>query len=262
MNAHAMRLTILGSGTSTGVPMIGCGCAVCRSSDPRNKRTRSSLWVQCQSRNILIDTSIDLRQQALACGLERLDAVLFTHSHADHIHGLDELRSFNYHQKSPIPCYASRETLDRIKESYGYVFSEAPSESYRPQVVANEISAGRDLDLFGIRFEPVEVLHGGMTVFGYRFNDVAYVTDCNRIALSSMRRLSGLRLLIISTVGYKPHATHFHLDGALEIIRSLSPKEAVLTHLSHAFDHGKVSRELPSGVRLAHDGMVIEVSDS
>lgn len=256
-----MRLTVLGSGTSTGVPMIGCRCAVCRSTDPRDKRTRSSLWIRHHDRNILIDTSIDLRQQALIHGLERLDAVLYTHHHADHIHGLDELRSFNYHQKSPIPCYGSAETLARIRESYPYVFSPSPSESYRPQVRDHVIGL-EPFDLFDLTIRPIEVFHGSLSVYGYRFADVAYVTDCNRIPPESIRRLSGLRLLILSTVGYQPHQTHFHLEGALEMIRVLAPKEAVLTHLSHAFAHRKVEADLPNGVRLAYDGMMMHWPDT
>jgi len=252
-----MRWTLLGSGTSTGVPAIGCRCPVCLSSHPRKKRTRSSLWIQHQGRSILIDTSVDLRQQALRERIERVDAVLFTHAHADHIYGLDEIRSFNFIQKSVIPCYGSAETLSRVKRAFSYIFSEGPSESAKPQMTASPISG--PFTLFDLQVEPIPLLHGTMEVFGYRFGPAAYLTDCNRIPDRSFEMLKGLDLLILSAVGHRPHATHFNLTEALAMIDRLAPKRAFLTHLSHHFDYDALSSSLPESVSLAYDGLCVEI---
>lgn len=252
-----MRWTLLGSGTSTGVPAIGCRCSVCLSSHPRNKRTRCSLWIQHQDRSFLIDTSVDLRQQALREGVERVDAVLFTHAHADHIYGLDEIRSYNFIQKTAIPCYGSGETLAGVKRAFSYIFSEAPSESAKPQMTAFPIAG--PFSLFGLPVQPIPLLHGRMEVLGYRFGPAAYLTDCNHIPESSRAMLQGLDLLVVSAIGTRPHATHFNLDEALEVIRQLAPRRAFLTHLSHHFDYEKFPPSLPESVALAYDGLRIEI---
>lgn len=251
-----MRLTILGSGTSTGVPTIGCNCSVCTSSDSTNIRTRASLWIEYEDRHFLIDTSTDLRQQALSNKIPRVDAVLFTHAHADHVLGLDELRVYNFYQKAVIPCYAGEETLERLRQMFSYIFSSEASESFKPQLSLHEITG--PFKLHGLEILPVPVRHGSLPVFGYRFGDTAYVTDCNFIPEESKKMLKHLDLLILSAIRYQPHPTHFSLNEALEAIRELAPRRAILTHLSHAFDYSKVNTELPKGVSLAYDGMRIE----
>jgi len=250
-----MRLTILGSGTSTGVPTIGCSCPVCSSSDPRNTRTRASLWIECEAYHFLIDTSTDFRQQALVNKIPRVDAVLFTHAHADHVLGLDELRVYNFYQKAVIPCYGGKETLQRLRQMFSYIFSSQADESFKPQLSLNEVDG--PFKLHGLEVLPVPVRHGSLPVFGYRFGDSAYVTDCNFIPEESKKMLKHLELLILSAIRYQPHPTHFSLNEALEVIRELSPRRSILTHLSHAFDYSKVNAKLPKGVELAYDGMRI-----
>ncbi|MBI3802161.1 MAG: MBL fold metallo-hydrolase [Nitrospirae bacterium] len=252
-----MRWTLLGSGTSTGVPAIGCRCAVCRSSHPRNKRTRSSLSIRYQGRSIIIDTGVDLRQQVLREEIDRVDAVLFTHAHADHIYGLDEIRMYNLIQKAVIPCYGSAETLQRVQRAFSYIFSNKPSEGTKPQMTAFAIEG--PFSLFGLPVQPISLLHGSMEVLGYRFGPAAYLTDCNQIPAHSLEKLKDLDLLIISAVGYQPHATHFNIGEALEIVRLLQPRRAFLTHLSHHFDYESVSTSLPAGVGLAYDGLQLEI---
>ena len=205
----------------------------------------------------MIDTSVDLRQQALREGIERVDAVLFTHAHADHIYGLDEIRSYNFIQKTVIPCYGSGETLAGVQRAFSYIFSEAPSESAKPQMAAFPIAG--PFTLFGLPVQPIPLLHGSMEVLGYRFGPAAYLTDCNRIPESSLAMLQGLDLLVLSAIGFRPHATHFNLEEALEAIRLLAPKRAFLTHLSHHFDYEKVPPSLPESVALAYDGLRLEI---
>lgn len=205
----------------------------------------------------MIDTGVDLRQQALREEIERVDAVLFTHAHADHIYGLDEIRSYNFIQKAVIPCYGSAETLFRVERAFSYIFSDKPSQGAKPQMTSFPI--GGPFTLFGLPVEPIPLLHGAMEVFGYRFGPAAYLTDCNQIPERSLARLKALDLLIISAVGYQPHATHFNFGEALDAIALLRPRRAYLTHLSHHFDYESVSSSLPASVGLAYDGLQIEI---
>jgi len=252
-----MQATILGSGTSTGVPMIGCRCAVCTSADPKNRRSRASIYIRDSVTGLLIDTSTDLRTQAMAHGVDRIDAVLYTHAHADHVHGIDELRSFNFLQQGPIPCYGNAPTIEQLTRRFDYVFSTGNGLGYRPQLIAHVLDGPRT---FGaLRVEPIEVLHGRDVIYGYRLGDMAYVTDCSAIPEAARARLRGLALLVISAIRYERHPTHFTLEQALAAVAELGPRRAVLTHLSHAFDYATVGRELPVGVELAYDGMRLEV---
>ncbi|NOZ87848.1 MAG: MBL fold metallo-hydrolase [Deltaproteobacteria bacterium] len=255
-----MKVTILGCGTATGVPMIGCHCQVCSSTNPRNRRTRSSILVQRQGRNILIDTSPDLWAQAIKVGLDRLDAVIFTHSHADHLHGIDELRSFNFIQHlETIPCYANDETLKRIREGFSYLFSSNQASPYaRPRIELRRID-DKPFGLFGGKVTPLPVRHGPYTVFGYRFGNMAYVTDASSIPVDTMERMAGLDLLIIGALRQEPHPKHFSIDQAAGIIDRLKPRNALLTHMSHKIDYDNT--HLPRGVDLAYDGLVVEFGE-
>ena len=252
-----MRITILGSGTSTGVPAIGCRCPICSSADPKNKRSRASIFIRHEGAGLLIDTSTDLRLQAMTHGVDRIDAVLYTHAHADHVHGIDELRSFNYLQQAPIPCYGNRATIAQLKTRFGYVFSNGTGVGYKPQLTPHELDGPREIG--GMLVEPIEVVHGEDRIYGYRIGSMAYVTDCSAIPDGSRDRLRGLDLLIVSAIRYDAHPTHFTLAQALAAVDDVRPRRAVLTHLSHVFDYDTVNRQLPSGVELAYDGMVLSV---
>jgi len=253
----AMRILFLGSGTSTGVPVIGCKCKICQSANPRNKRTRASILVSTNNRNILIDTSTDLRFQALAFHVERIDAVFFTHAHADHIHGIDELRSFNLIQGGPIPCFGSGETIEAIRNKFDYIFDGSDGNGWVPSLQVNVIEGA--FELYDIRVLPVKIFHGDNTILGYRLDDVAYLTDCSGIPDDSMESLRGTALLILDATRYQPHAKHYGLSEAIKVIEELNPKRAILTHLSHSFDHDQVNSELPPGIELAYDGMEIYI---
>jgi len=253
-----MRVLILGSGTSTGVPVIGCDCGVCRSVDPKNKRTRSSILVTFPSgENVLIDTSTDLRAQSLANNVRSIDAVLYTHAHADHLHGIDDLRSFNLIKKGEIPCYGNARTMERIKTLFNYIFSDDRNDGWKPELSANIVEA--PFTLFGLSVTPVGVFHGSGVTLGYRIKDLAYLTDCNRIPPQSIELLKGVKLLIIGALRHKPHPSHLSISEAIEASRLIGAERTVFTHLSHNVDYAIDSSSLPPGVEFAFDGMVIEV---
>ena len=250
-----MKITILGSGTSTGVPMVGCGCRVCTSPDPRDKRTRTSILIETSGKYILVDTSTDLRKQAIREKIPRIDAVLFTHSHADHIHGIDDLRGFHFIHKRMIPCYGTRETMDLIAGNFSYIFTGKESDGYAPLLEPHCIT--RPFELFGKTVVPVPLLHGTSHATGYRIDDVAYLTDCSAIPDSSRDLLGGLDLLIIDALRYTPHFTHFNIDAALQVVEELQPGRAIFTHLTHEVSC-RDNERLPDRVELAYDGMVLQ----
>ncbi len=255
---HATKITILGSGTSTGVPLIGCDCAVCASTDPLNKRTRSSILVSYREGNILVDTSTDLRFQALSNNVRKVSAVLFTHGHADHVHGIDELRSFNFIQKERIPCYGDKKTMDKISAMFSYIFKDTWSGGGIPRLDMNPIETG-DFAVLNKTITAVPVMHGDLQIFGYRFGSFAYITDCSGIPPESIEMLEGLDILILGALRYSPHSTHFSVQEALEVAKILRPRRTILTHMGHEIEHEKALRELPEGVEPGYDGMVIEL---
>jgi phosphoribosyl 1,2-cyclic phosphate phosphodiesterase len=257
-----MRLTILGCGTSTGVPLISCRCSVCRSRHPRNQRLRAAAWWEVRGKSFLVDTSTDLRAQALRARIPRVDAVLYTHPHADHIHGIDELRSYNFIQRSAIPAYGNAWTCEELRTKFSYIFQPGPVEGGGiPQVVLHEFDTDSSaLNIAGIEVIPISLQHGSKESVGYRIDSVAYVTDCSYIAPSSLDRLKGLSVLVLDCLRLEPHGTHFHLDQALDVVMELRPKKTFLTHLGHDFDYVKWARRLPKGVALAYDGLKISVS--
>lgn len=251
-----MKVTILGSGTSTGIPMVGCRCPVCRSADPRDQRTRSSILIEHAGSQILVDTTTDLRQQALRVGLPRVDAVLFTHAHADHVNGIDDLRGFHFLHRTVIPCFGDAGTLDEIAAKFGYVFHSQNSQGYA-QLLEPHVVAG-PFELFGLPITPLTLPHGHGSATGYRIGPLAYVTDCSAIPLVAQDQLRDLDLLVIDALRYTPHPNHLNIPAALAVIADLKPKQAVLTHLTHEVSWRDEER-LPAGVRLAFDGMTFEL---
>lgn len=255
-----MRVIILGCGTATGVPIIGCNCSTCTSNNPKNKRTRTSVFVQTHKKNILIDTSTDLRFQALSHDIRRIDAVLYTHSHADHTHGIDELRTYNFVNKMVIPCYGNPQTVSTIKMNFRYIFDGSYAAGGKPQLEITSVTD--EFDFHGIRITPIEIHHADWQIFGYRIGKMAYLTDCSGIPEKSAKKLRGLDLLIIDALRYTPHSAHFSVDQAVERSRIIEPRLAVLTHMGHELEYDELSRVLPEGMMPAYDGMEFELDEA
>lgn len=253
-----MRLTLLGTGTSHGVPVIGCECPVCCSGDPRNQRTRSSAAIQQGETTLLLDTATELRLQVLRAGLRRIDAVLYTHFHADHVSGLDDLKAFNAALGGPLPCYGNEITEASLRERYAYAFAGTPWIGLIPHLTFTV--AREPFRLGGLELTPIPLIHGRIMSCGWRVGDIAYLTDTNGIPPGSRQLLGGLQVMVIDALRPRPHPTHFSIAEALEAIAELRPRRALLTHLNHEVDHAAVSAELPPGVELAYDGLVVEVS--
>jgi phosphoribosyl 1,2-cyclic phosphate phosphodiesterase len=254
---RGMKITFLGTGTSYGVPMIGCECSVCISDNPKNSRTRSSILISRREHNILIDAATELRIQCLNNKVKRVDAVLLTHAHADHVLGLDDLRHFNIRQKSVIPVYGSQETVTQIEKMFSYVFQETISNGSKPKFVLKSIA--RSFTIFDVEIIPIDVMHGLEAVTGYRIDNVAYVTDVSHIPSESLGKLRGLDLLILDALRIRPHEKHFSIEQALDIVAQLKPKRAFFTHIAHEVDYDQINGTLPDCIRLAYDGLTVEV---
>jgi len=257
MSPNEISLLVLGSGTSTGVPMIGCECDTCSSDDAMDRRTRASALISWREnseiRNVLVDTSTDLRQQSLDAGLNHIDSVLFTHPHADHIHGIDELRSFNFLQKNSIPCYGSPYTLSRIKTMFDYIFSDEVQLSAIPKITLEPVES--EFTLFGRKIVPLPARHGKMDIYGYRIGTVAYLTDCNFVPDSTLEKMQRLSLLVIGAVQTERHSTHFNIDQAVELSRTVGAEKTYITHLNHSIRQKDQNAKLPENVRLSYDGL-------
>lgn len=251
-----MRLTFLGTGTSTGVPTLTCHCRVCTSTDPRDKRTRPSARVEFGGRTLVVDTTPDFRAQALREGMERLDAVLFTHSHADHILGLDDVRVFNFRQRQPIPIYADARSMENIRRTFQYIFDGSYAyggvAKLDPQVIEGPF------DLADLRVVPIPVLHGNMPILGFRFGAAAYLTDVSAIPETSLPLLDGLEVLILDALRRKPHPTHLSIEQALSVVDRLKPRRTYFTHIAHELGHEETNAWLPPHVRLAYDGLKLD----
>jgi len=252
-----LRVTFLGTGTSTGVPAITCECPVCTSKDPRDSRLRPSLHLEWEGASVLVDTSSDLRQQSLRHRIRRVDSVLYTHAHADHILGLDDLRIYNWKQGGPIPVYGSDETFEALRKTFWYVFEEVQTGGGKPAVELNTIQG--PFNLLGMEIVPIEVFHGILPVLGYRIGNFAYLTDVSRIPRSSYPLLQGLEVLVLDALRPRPHPTHLCLQESLEEASRIGAGRTLLTHIAHDILHEKVSADLPENVQLAYDGLVLDL---
>lgn len=258
MPAPPLKITVLGSGTSVGVPTVGCHCSVCTSTDPRDNRLRPSILVSYEGHNVLIDTTPDFRTQALRAKVDRVDAVLFTHAHADHIMGLDDLRPFSFRRQGQIPIYASPDTMAAIQRCFPYIFDGGKKESSVPQLEARLID-GAPVELFGLEFLPVPVMHGKQTIYGFRFASAAYLTDHSDIPESSLEQLRDLDVLFLDALRYKPHPTHSTVDTSVKTAEKLAVRRAFFTHICHDLAHERAESLLPPHIRLAYDGLEILV---
>jgi phosphoribosyl 1,2-cyclic phosphate phosphodiesterase len=253
----SLQLTILGSGTSMGVPTLGCHCAVCESQDPLDKRMRPSLLLSYGGRNVVIDTTPDFRSQAMRFRIDRLDAVIYTHGHADHILGLDDIRPFNLKQKGTIPVYASEDTLRGLRRQFAYIFEAPAPGSTLPGVELHAIDG--PFELFGATIVPVPALHGELPVLGFRIGKAAYLTDFIRVPESSKELLRGLDEFILDALRYVPHPTHSNVEQSLALVEELKPQRAWFTHICHDLGHAETNSRLPRNVRLAYDGLHLTV---
>ena len=238
--------------------MIGCDCRVCRSADSKDNRTRPSVLLRYNQRVVVIDTTPDFRAQALREGIDRLDAVLFTHAHVDHILGLDDVRVFNFRQQAPIPIYANQATLEAIQRTFKYIFDRTPCHGAIPQLVPHVIEG--PVELFGREFHPVPVMHGELEVLGFSFGNAAYITDFSEIPSASKEKLRRLDLLTLDALRHKPHPTHSSLAQSLALVEELEPRQAYFTHIAHDLAHAETNASLPPNVRLAHDGLSVEIT--
>jgi phosphoribosyl 1,2-cyclic phosphate phosphodiesterase len=254
-----LKITFLGTGTSQGVPVIGCHCEVCQSLDFRNKRLRTSIHVEVNGKSFVVDTGPDFRQQMLRENVQRLDAVLFTHAHRDHTAGLDDVRAFNFMQGSDMPVYGRQEVLDQLKVEFAYAFAKDAYPGL-PRITLNRID-DQPFALDDVPVTPLPVMHLRLPVLGFRFGNFSYITDANLIPEETLRRLTGTEVLVLNALQIEPHVSHFNLDEALKMIERIQPARAYLIHISHKLGlHSAVEKKLPAKVLLAYDGLQIDVS--
>lgn len=260
-----MRLRFLGTGTSFGVPQVGCGCDVCRSTDPRDKRTRVGALVESDGLRLLIDTPPELRMQLIAAGVDRVDAVLFTHDHADHTHGIDDIRSISVRRDGALPVYGPAETLASLARKFAYIFDESmkalPGTS-KPEGFAQALEAGVTTRIGHLDVLPVEVPHGRLRVFGYRIGRLAYVTDAKSLPDSVIAQLQGADVLVINALFRTAHPTHLSIGEAVDAARRVGASRTYLTHLTHETSHADLAASLPDGVEPAYDGLTVEIPDA
>lgn len=258
MNFPHLKITFLGTGTSSGVPMIACECEVCTSDDKKDKRLRSSILVQSKNTTFIVDTTPDFRYQMLREHVKHLDAVLFTHPHKDHIAGLDDVRPFNFFQEQSMQIYANQMTIDALMREFAYAFADKKYPGV-PNLELNVI--GLEPFFIGdIPVIPIQVWHMKMPVFGFRFGDFTYITDANRIDESEKEKIRGSKILVLNALRKEKHISHYNLDEAIELVHELHIPTAYFTHISHQLGkHGAIEKRLPKGIHLAYDGLVIEI---
>lgn len=253
-----MKITFLGTGTSQGVPVIGCDCPVCSSLDFRDKRSRTSLHLEIEGKSLIIDTGPDFRQQMLQSNIRRLDAVLYTHEHKDHTAGLDDIRPFNFSQQMDIPIYGTERVLTQIKREFSYIFEKVKYPGV-PGIKVNEIH-NKPFTVEGIQVIPIEVLHYRLPVFGFRFSDFTYITDASFISDEELEKVKGTKVLVLNALQIEHHISHFTLDKALEMVDLIQPEKAFFTHISHKMGtHREVEENLPNHIKLAYDGLITQL---
>lgn len=252
-----MKITFLGTGTSLGVPIIGCNCKVCRSTDKKDKRFRSSVFIETEGKNFIIDTGPDFRIQCLSNGVERVDAVFITHIHRDHLSGLDDIRPFCYQQKAFIPVYGTKITCERILKDFAYCFGENRYPGV-PDITLKEITT-EPFEVQGVKVIPIPVMHGKMEVTAYRIHNFTYITDASFISEESIKKIAGTEYLVVNALRKEPHPSHFTLSEALALIEKIRPKHAYITHVGHGFGfYDEMQKTLPENVTLSYDGLKIE----
>ena len=258
-----MRLTLLGTGTSFGVPQIGCDCAVCHSSDPKDQRTRTAALIQTGAATLLIDTPPELRLQLLRAGTTSVDAVLYTHEHADHTGGIDDLRIFTVRRRSHLPVYGPAETLAMLERTYRYIFDASVTAfegTSKPHLDPRPLEPGRAVEIGGVPVLPLAFPHGNLRVFGYRFGPLAYLTDVKEVGPEAEAALQGLDVLVLNALWWRPHPTHLSIAEAVELARRVGARRTFLTHLTHETGHAELAARLPADITPAHDGLTVEVA--
>lgn len=253
-----MEITITGSGTSQGVPVIGCSCEVCKSNNPKDNRLRSSIHIYYKELSIVIDTGPDFRQQMINNNIKSLDAILFTHEHKDHVAGLDDIRPFNFIQKKPIEVYCNDQVYHALKREFHYIFDPKFQYPGIPKINRNKISDKKFTIMNILEIEPVEVLHYKLPVLGFRIENFAYVTDAKTITENEKNKLKNLDVLVLNALRLKKHLSHFNLEEAIELVQELRPKKAILTHISHFMGlHSEIEKTLPENISLGYDNQKI-----
>jgi phosphoribosyl 1,2-cyclic phosphate phosphodiesterase len=257
-----VQLTLLGTGTSMGVPQIGCDCPTCRSEDPRDQRTRTAALISAGGTTLLIDTPPELRLQLLSAGVRELDAVLYTHLHADHVHGIDDLRSISIGRNATLPLHGPRETMDHIERSFRYIFDDkvipVPGTS-KPRLETRVLEPEVPVTIGGLDVLPLAFEHGNATVFGYRIGPIGYLTDVKRVSPTAMRALAGVEVLVLNARWWREHPTHLSIPDAVDVAREIGAKRTFLTHLTHESSHRDLLKRLPAGVEPGYDGLQIEI---
>ena len=256
-----MRVVFLGTGTSYGVPQIGCGCRTCTSVDPRDRRTRTAALIESGGRRLLIDTPPELRLQLVAAGVTSLDAVLFTHAHADHVHGIDDLRAFSMRQRGRLPVYGAAGTLAELARRFGYIFDGTPAQpgTSKPELTTHVLEPDAEVEIAGLRVRALSLPHGNHTVFGYRIGPVAYLTDAKVIPDAARAQLTGLEVLVLNALLPRPHPLHLSIPEAVAAALQIGARQTFLTHLTHHASHAELAAGLPDGIAPAYDGLVVEV---
>jgi phosphoribosyl 1,2-cyclic phosphate phosphodiesterase len=260
-----VRLVFLGTGTSYGVPQIGCRCRTCASTDPRDRRTRTAALIESGGGRLLIDTPPELRLQLVAAGVDRVDAVLYTHAHADHVHGIDDLRALSTRHGAVLPTYGPAATLAEIGQRFAYAFdrtTEPREGTSRPELAAHPLEPGREVTIAGLHVLPLALPHGDQMVFGYRIGSVAYLTDVKEVPDAVAAALRGMDVLVLNALLDRPHPLHLSIPEAVAAAQRIGARRTFLTHLTHHVPHAELAARLPSGIAPAHDGLVVQVPDS